>query len=55
MVTLKQAIKSGKLRQFIKEHQGEEGDIEAFNRTVEVMAGKSKEARPASAPESSDD
>lgn len=55
MVTLKQAIEKGRLKQFIKEHEGEEGDMEAFNRAVQTMAGKSSEARPASSPDDSDD
>jgi len=47
--TLKQARESGKMDQFIQEHEGDsEGDAEAFNRAVRAMAQKSKEAPKAS-------
>jgi len=55
MVTLKQAIKNGKLDQFIAEHPEVKGDMDAFNRAVEAMARTSKEARPASRRDGSDD
>ena len=48
MITLREAIDQGKLDQFIAEHEGEIGDQEAFEATVRAMAGKSKEAPPAS-------
>lgn len=54
MVTLKDALEGGKLDQFIAEHEGEFGDVDAFNRTVEAMAGKSKEA-PATSDRHDDD
>lgn len=56
MTTLKQARESGKLDQFIKEHEADpEGDAEAFNRAVRAMAQKSKEAPKASSPNNPDD
>lgn len=51
MITLKDAIGQGKLVQFIAEHEGEIGDLDAFNRTVQAMAGKSKEVPEASSPD----
>lgn len=44
-----------KLDQFIAEHQGEVGDLDAFNLTLQAMAGTSKEAREASSPDDCDD
>lgn len=44
-----------KLDQFIAEHKDATGDEAAFNRTVEAMAGKSKEAPEASSQGGSDD
>lgn len=55
MITLKQALEEGRLEQFIAEHKDEIGDEEAFNRAVEAMAGKSKEAPEASSPGTPDD
>ncbi len=56
MTTLKQAREQGKLDQFIKEHEADpEGDEEAFNRAVQAMAQKSKEAPKASSPGNPDD
>lgn len=55
MTNLKQAVERGKLAQFIKEHKGEKGDPDAFNRTLQAMAGKSSEARPASSQGDGDD
>lgn len=55
MTTLKEAIEQGKLDQFIAEHPEVKGDMEAFNRAVEAMARTSKEARPASRQDGSDD
>lgn len=48
MTNLKQARESGKLTQFVKERKGEEGDPDAFNRTVASMAQTSPEAPKAS-------
>lgn len=55
MTTLKEAIDTGKLDQFIAEHPEVQGDEEAFNRAVQAMAQTSKEARPALPKELSDD
>jgi hypothetical protein len=55
MITLRQAIDQGKLDQFIAEHEGEIGDINAFSLTVQAMAGTSKEAPAASPPDGSGD
>ena len=55
MITLRQAIEQNKLDQFVKEHKGEKGDPDAFNRTLQAMAGKSSEARPASSQDDGDD
>lgn len=44
-----------KLDQFIAEHKDEIGDLDAFNRTVEAMAGKSKAAPEASSQDGSGD
>lgn len=55
MVSLKEALETGKLDQFIAEHQEAQGDEEAFNRVVQAMAQTSKEARPASQKGGSDD
>jgi len=49
------SIDPKKLKKFIAEHDGETGDLDAFNRTVEAMAGKSKEAPEASSPDDCDD
>ena len=54
-ISLRDAIEQGKLDQFIAEHEGEIGDLEAFNRTMQAMAGKSKEAPEASSPDDCDD
>jgi hypothetical protein len=54
-MNLKQAIDQGKLDQFIAEHPEVKGDMDAFNRTVEAMAGKSSEARQTSSQDGSDD
>lgn len=55
MTTLKQALESGNLEQFIAEHEGETGDREAFEATLRSMAGRSKEAPEASSPDDCDD
>jgi hypothetical protein len=49
-LTLAEAIKHGKVDQFVAEHKGETGDGEAFEATFRSMAGKSKEAPEASSP-----
>lgn len=55
-ISLAEARKQGKLKQFIKEHRRDpKGDADAFNRALESMAGKSKEAREASSQGGSDD
>lgn len=54
MIDLRQALATGKLDQFIAEHEGEIGDLDAFNRTVKAMAGKSKEAPAASSQDDCD-
>lgn len=55
MITLREAIYLGKLNQFIAEHRGEIGDLDAFNRTVKALAGKSKANPATSQKEGSDD
>lgn len=55
MVSLKRAVEQGKLAQFIAEHEGEIGDADAFNLTVQAMAGTSKEVPAASPPDGSGD
>jgi len=56
MVNLKEALNTGKLNQFIKEHKNDpDGDTVAFNRIVEAMAQKSSKARPASPQDGSGD
>lgn len=51
MTTLREARDKGKLAEFIAEREAEaapDGDEEAFNRALQSMAGKSKEAPAAS-------
>ena len=56
MGTLKQARDSGNLDQFAKDHEADApGDEDAFNRALQSMAGKSKEAPEACPPAGSDD
>ncbi len=55
MISLREAIDTGKLDQFIAEHPEVQGDEETFNRAVQAMAQTSKEARPASPKAGSDD
>lgn len=55
VLTLKEAIDQGKLDQFIAEHEGEIGDLDAFNRTLQAMAGTSKATPAASSPPDHDD
>lgn len=54
MTTFKQAREQNKIDQFIKEHRGEKGDLEAFNRAVASMAKTSPKAPPASPPDDCD-
>jgi len=54
-ISLAEAVKTGKLDQFIAEHPEVQGDEAAFNRAVQAMAQTSKEARPASPKVGSDD
>lgn len=45
MTNLREARQQGKLEQFIKEHSRDpDGDADAFDLTVQAMAGKSSEA-----------
>lgn len=55
MIDLKQARQSGKLGEFIAEHEGETGDADALECVIRSMAGTSKEAPAASPPDGSDD
>lgn len=54
-ISLAEARAEGKLDQFIAEHEGEIGDLDAFNRTVQAMAGTSKATPEASSPPDYDD
>lgn len=54
-LTLSQAVKQGRIEQFIAEHEGEIGDADAFAFTLQAMAGTSKEAPVASSPDGSGD
>lgn len=55
MATLKQALESGNLDQFIAERKGETGDQAELERVIRSMAGTSKEAPEASSPDDCDD
>lgn len=49
MTTLKEARESGNLTQFVKERRRDpKGSADAFNHTLEAMAGKSKAVPAAS-------
>lgn len=48
MTSLREAREKGKVDQFIKEREAEQGDADALDRTVSSMAGKSSEAPQAS-------
>jgi hypothetical protein len=39
-MNLREAREAGKLDQFVREREAEEGDAEALERTVKAMAGK---------------
>jgi len=47
-LTLKEARKQDKLKEIIKEHRGEKGDIDAFNDAIASMTGTQLKARKAS-------
>ena len=52
MSSLREARDNGKLAKFIREHKDDPpADADAFGATVEAMARKSSEARPASSPD----
>lgn len=55
MTNLKEAIAQGKLREFLRENKGLQGDPDAFDATFRSMAGTSKEAPGASSPDDCDD
>ncbi len=55
MTTLRQARDEGKLDQFIAEHDADTGDADAFNATLQAMAGTSKAAPEASFQGTDDD
>jgi len=55
MLTLKHALKTGELDRFIAERKDMMGDEAAFNRVVGAMAQTSKEVRPTSSKDGSDD
>lgn len=56
MTTLKEARDTGKLDQFIAEHETDSpGDEALFNATLQAMAGTSKAAPAASSPDGSGD
>jgi len=55
MISLKQARESGNLDQFITEHKGESGDLDAFERAIRSMVENSTEAPATSPPDGSDD
>ena len=46
MITLKEALAKGKLKEFIRERSKEKGDISLFDKAISSMVGKSK-ATPA--------
>lgn len=53
MVNLKEAIKKGKLKEFIKQNSKKTGDKSRFDAAISSMAGKSKAVRGASKKDSS--
>lgn len=55
MTTLREASDEGKLDQFIAEHEADTGDAEAFNATLQAMAGTSKAEPEASLQRNGDD
>lgn len=56
MGSLKDARETGKLDQFVADHEADApGDEDAFNRALASMAGKSKPAPETSKPDRSDD
>lgn len=54
MTTLKQARDAGQIDQFIAEHDADTGDEDAFNATLQAMAGTSK-AKPEASFQGTDD
>ncbi len=49
MITLKEALKQGKLKQFIKERLADKpGDQDAFDKAISSMVGKSPKDQKAS-------
>jgi hypothetical protein len=56
MITLREALKRGKLDRFIAERDGQPpADQEAFDATLEAMARKSKSEPETSTPDCGDD
>lgn len=56
MISLKEALKMGRLAQFIEGHKRDpKGDAEAAEKIIRSMAGKSKPARKTSSRDGSDD
>lgn len=55
MITLREALEQQRLSEFVAERDDEIGDAEAFNLTLQAMAGKSKEAPEASSRSDGDD
>lgn len=47
-LTLKEALLKGKLKQFIKEREGEKGDLDKFDKIIESATGTSSTVRSAS-------
>jgi len=50
-ITLKEAQNKGKLKEFIKQHSDQSGDLELFDKTLNSMAGKSQAVPQASSQE----
>jgi hypothetical protein len=56
MISLKEAREAGNLTQFVKEHRRDpKGNADAFNVTLEAMAGKSKAVPATSSKRNPDD
>lgn len=54
-LNLREAVKGDKLDQFIAEHDADTGDADAFNATLQAMAGTSKAEPEASFQGTGDD
>lgn len=54
-ISLSEARKAGRIAQFVSQHEGETGDLNAFNLTLHSMAGKSRATQEASPPDDCDD